>query len=108
MVVIVFIDVGGAEVYTRAAFQGGKEGRGNVGADPVGHPIQLVAGNEVAAAAAAAVHFDIVRWSVSENDSHSVASEIDADKAQNFPFAMIFFALWICCSLLNGHMACKR
>ena len=43
MVVIVFIDVGGAEIDARAAFQGGKESRGNVGANPVGHPIQLVA-----------------------------------------------------------------
>lgn len=44
VVVFVFVvEVGGAEVNTGAALQGGEEGGGDVGAHPVGHHIQLLA-----------------------------------------------------------------
>lgn len=44
--VVVFVVIDGAEVDARASLQGDEEGGGHVGAEPIGHSIQLVAGYE--------------------------------------------------------------
>ncbi|KAF3439838.1 hypothetical protein FNV43_RR18116 [Rhamnella rubrinervis] len=44
--VVVVVEIDSGKMDTGAAFEGGEEGGGNVGADPVGHTIQLLAGKE--------------------------------------------------------------
>lgn len=46
VVVVVVVQIDGGEMDTGAALEGGEEGGGNVGADPVGHAIQLLTGKE--------------------------------------------------------------
>lgn len=42
------VEIDGAEVDAGAAFQRGEESGGDVGAHPVGHPIQFITGHEAA------------------------------------------------------------
>ena len=53
MGLLVFILINCTEVDARATFQGSEERNGKIGADPFGHSVEAVAGNETAAV----VHF---------------------------------------------------
>ena len=47
-VVVVVVEVGGAEVDAGAALQGGEEDGGHVGSHPAGHPVQLLTRHQAA------------------------------------------------------------